>query len=133
VSDTCLTPLVVLTNRPVPPLACGGRGADDRRVPWFDDFEAYRLELATVLEQPLVALETLTETRATLDRLERLLVDEARRRRSSWEEIGRALGISRQAAHRRHGRFVTPSAGVWDESDTGGPADGKTAPRGGRA
>lgn len=96
-------------------------------MPWHDDFDAYRRELATVLEAPLVALETLTATRATLDCLERLVVAEARRRYSSWEEIGRALGISRQAAHRRHRPFVTPTAGVWNESDTGTSVDGRTS------
>ena len=95
-------------------------------MPWHDDFDAYRREVATVLEAPLVALETLTATRATLDRLERVVVGEARRRYASWEEIGRALGISRQAAHRRHGPFVTRTAGVWHESDTAGPADERT-------
>jgi hypothetical protein len=98
-------------------------------VPWFDDFEAYRLEVATVLEAPLVALETLTETRATLDRLERLVVAEARRRYASWEEIGCALGVSRQAAHRRHGRFVNRTAGVWHESDTASQVDERTRSR----
>lgn len=58
------------------------------------------------LAAPLEALELLVQTRATLDRLERIVVDDARRSHASWDEIGRALGISRQAAHRRHRAFV---------------------------
>ena len=99
-------------------------------MPWYDDYEAFRLEFLTILERPLVALETLTVTRSTLDRLERLFVDEARRARWSWEEIGRALGVSRQAAHRRHGPFVTRTAGVWHESDTATSADEEASPEG---
>jgi hypothetical protein len=98
-------------------------------MPWYDDYEAYRLEFLTVLERPLVALETLTATRSTLDRLERVIVADARRARSSWEEIGRALGVSRQAAHRRHGPSVKRTAGVWHESDTATPVDGQTRRR----
>jgi hypothetical protein len=107
-------------------LRAATRGGTIGGVHWHDDFDAYRRELAAVLEAPLVALETLTATRATLDRVERLVVAEARRRRASWEEVGCALGISRQAAHRRHRRFVTPTAGVWHESDTATPVDGTT-------
>ena len=54
------------------------------------------------MERPLEALATLTELRGTLDRVERRLVAEARHVQSTWEEIGAALGVSRQAAHRRH-------------------------------
>jgi hypothetical protein len=31
---------------------------------------------------------------------------------STWEQIGGALGISRQAAHARHGPFVKRKGGV---------------------
>lgn len=64
------------------------------------------------IERPLDALQDLTDLRAAFDRLERLLVAEARRGKWTWEEIGGALGVSRQAAHRRHARAVNRSSGV---------------------
>ena len=54
------------------------------------------------MKRPLEGLERITELRQTLTRVERLLVREARLNRYSWEAIGAVLGISRQAAHRRH-------------------------------
>jgi len=55
---------------------------------------------------PLRGLEELAELRATLQRAERMLVRAARGNWSTWEEIGGALGISRQAAQRRHRRVT---------------------------
>jgi hypothetical protein len=78
-----------------------------------DDFDALRARFLVVLDRPLDALRTVAETRTTLTRLEVLLVGEARRSYASWEEIGSALGISRQAAHRRHGSSVNRTDGAW--------------------
>lgn len=58
------------------------------------------------LAAPLDVLELLVAVRSTLDRLEELVVEDARRHFASWEHIGAALGISRQAAHRRHREHV---------------------------
>ena len=90
------------------------------------ELEAVRARFRHRLERPLEALATLRQTRSTLERLERMLVGEARGNYSTWEEIGRALGMSRQAAHRRHGRFVSRMGGVWHESDTGHRVDERT-------
>lgn len=76
------------------------------------EFEQLRREYLARLERPLEALETLRELRATLVRLERLLVREARHRYSTWTEIGDALGVSRQAARRRHCPPVRERDGV---------------------
>jgi hypothetical protein len=69
-------------------------------------------EIGRTIDLPLRGLRELTEVRQTLDRLERELVTAARRNSSTWEEIGGALGISRQAAHARHGPFVKRTGGV---------------------
>ena len=42
--------------------------------------------------------------RRLVERLEALQVDGARRYGWSWEEIGQALGVSKQAVHKKHGR-----------------------------
>jgi hypothetical protein len=77
-----------------------------------DDFEALRARFLVVLDRPLDGLRTIAETRATLTRVETLLVGEARRSYASWEEIGSAIGISRQAAHRRHCSSVNRTDGA---------------------
>jgi hypothetical protein len=64
------------------------------------------------IDLPLRGLRELAELRQILDRLERELVATARVNWSTWEEIGSALGISRQAAHARHGPFVKRKGGV---------------------
>ena len=42
--------------------------------------------------------------RNLVERLEELHVANARERGWSWQEIGAALGVSKQAVHRKHGR-----------------------------
>ncbi|AXK36983.1 helix-turn-helix domain-containing protein [Streptomyces armeniacus] len=42
--------------------------------------------------------------RRLVERLEALQVESARRQGWSWEEIGAALGVSRQAVHKKHSR-----------------------------
>ena len=39
-----------------------------------------------------------------VERLEALQVDNARRSGWSWQQIGQALGVSKQAVHKKHGR-----------------------------
>jgi hypothetical protein len=48
------------------------------------------------------ALTELTALRASLDTLEAALVVQAREDGCWWGEIGAALGLTRQGAHRRH-------------------------------
>lgn len=52
-------------------------------------------------------LRALSELRGELDSLETELTAEALRRGRSWRQIGAALGISKQAAHRRHSHSVS--------------------------
>jgi hypothetical protein len=59
---------------------------------------------------PERALRELVELRASLDRIEALLVARARANGASWAEIGGQLGITRQSAHRRHHAPAEPAA-----------------------
>jgi DNA-directed RNA polymerase specialized sigma24 family protein len=54
-------------------------------------------------EDPAVGLAGVRALRELLERLEDLHVDAARRDGWSWQEIGAALGVSRQAVHKKHG------------------------------
>jgi ATP-dependent Clp protease ATP-binding subunit ClpA len=51
---------------------------------------------------PATQLEALCELRRELDAIESELAAEAIRAGMSWREIGAAIGVSKQAAHRRH-------------------------------
>jgi hypothetical protein len=53
---------------------------------------------------PTVGLAAVGSLRVLLESLEELQVGNARALGWSWEEIGRALGVSRQAVHRKYGR-----------------------------
>jgi len=55
-------------------------------------------------------LEALCELRRELDALESDLAAEAFRAGMSWREIGAAIGVSKQAAHRRHRDSVSRPA-----------------------
>lgn len=68
-----------------------------------DAFERFGLSFVLGDELALRGLEHIAELRITLDRVERELADLARPW-ASWTEIGAALGITRQAAYRRHHR-----------------------------
>lgn len=66
---------------------------------------AHIRELATNApdgRDPLTALEFTRAMRRALDALEQEAVAQAHGSGATWEEIGAALGISRQSAHERH-------------------------------
>jgi len=52
---------------------------------------------------PAVGLSAVASLRALLERVEVLHVQHARAQGWSWQEIGAALGVSKQAVHRKHG------------------------------
>lgn len=59
---------------------------------------------AAMHTDPQVGLHAVAALRRLTERLEALQVDSARRQGWSWEEIGAALGVSRQAVHKKHAR-----------------------------
>jgi hypothetical protein len=66
--------------------------------------EAVDTAAAATSQDPHVGLRAVAALRRLVDRLEALQVDGARRQGWSWEEIGQALGVSKQAVHKKHGR-----------------------------
>jgi len=73
------------------------------RVSRADQREAVDAATDAASRDPLVGLRAVAALRRLVDRLEALQVDNARRRGWSWEEIGAALGVSKQAVHKKHG------------------------------
>ena len=65
--------------------------------------EATELAGATASRDPAVGLAAVASLRALLESLEQLQVDNARERGWSWQQIAEALGVSRQAVHKKHG------------------------------
>lgn len=63
-------------------------------------------ELAASVDSkdPDVGLRAVAALRRLLERLERVQVDNARARGWSWQEIAEALGVSRQAVHKKYAR-----------------------------
>ena len=55
-------------------------------------------------EDPLKALRAVAEMRRELDRHEATLVRKARNLGYGWQMIATALGVSRQAVHKKYGR-----------------------------
>ena len=55
-----------------------------------------------VPSEPELALRSLAALRRLLERLERIHVESARAQGRSWQEIADALGVSKQAVHKKH-------------------------------
>ena len=61
---------------------------------------------ALASDDPREGLRAVRSLRALADRLETLHVRHARERGWSWQEIADALGVTRQAVHKRYGKVV---------------------------
>lgn len=59
---------------------------------------------AAAAEDPEVGLRAIRALRELADRLESLQVANARSRGWSWQQVADALGVTRQAAHKKHAR-----------------------------
>jgi hypothetical protein len=66
--------------------------------------ETHDLAGAVDSTDPAVGLAAVASLRRLVERLEALHVESARERGWSWEQVGAALGVSKQAVHRKHGR-----------------------------
>jgi hypothetical protein len=63
-------------------------------------------ELSTALtsDDPAVGFRAVLAMRRLAERVEAAQVASARRQDWSWQQIGDALGVTRQSAHAKHGR-----------------------------
>ncbi|MBU7600573.1 hypothetical protein JGS22_023815 [Streptomyces sp. P38-E01] len=59
---------------------------------------------AALHQDPRIGLHAVASLRRLVERLEALQVDNARRQGWSWDRVGSALGVSRQAVHKKHSR-----------------------------
>ena len=66
--------------------------------------EAVDTAQAATSRDPQVGLQAVSALRKLVERLETLQVSNARDQGWSWEQIGQALGVSKQAVHKKHGR-----------------------------
>jgi hypothetical protein len=57
----------------------------------------------TTSGDPAVGLAAVAELRALLDSLEQLQVGRAREQGWAWQQIAGALGVSKQAVHKKYG------------------------------
>jgi DNA-directed RNA polymerase specialized sigma24 family protein len=65
--------------------------------------EALDVASGAASADPALGLRSVAALRRLADRLEDLQVDRARERGWSWAEIAAALGVSKQAVHKKHG------------------------------
>ena len=64
--------------------------------------EATELADAAGSSDPVIGLRAVAALRRLLERLEALQVQNARDHDWSWQEIATALGVSKQAVHKKH-------------------------------
>jgi DNA-binding NarL/FixJ family response regulator len=65
--------------------------------------DATELAGAASSTDPATGLTAVASLRTLLDSLEELQVESARRQGWSWQQIARALGVSKQAVHKKYG------------------------------
>jgi hypothetical protein len=87
---------------------------------------------ATASRDPAVGLHAVAALRRLLESLEALQVRNAREAGWSWQQIAEALGVSKQAVHKKHGRTADPGAAGGDGARAGGPPLSRRLLGGGR-
>ena len=73
--------------------------------------EATKLAGEATSRDPKVGLRAVAALRRLLERLEALQVASARGAGWSWQDIATELGVSKQAAHKKHGGRRFPRKG----------------------
>ena len=68
--------------------------------------EATKLAASAGSRDPQIGLTAVASLRRVLEGLERLQVENARRQGWSWEQIAHALGVSKQAVHKKYRKGV---------------------------
>ena len=66
--------------------------------------EAVQLATAASSNDPTTGLRAVAALRRLLEQLEALQVDNARAQGWPWQDIADALGVSRQAVHKKHAK-----------------------------
>jgi hypothetical protein len=62
------------------------------------------LAAAADSDDPIKALNAIAQMRREIDRVEAVAVRRARNANASWQFIALALGVSKQAVHKKYGR-----------------------------
>jgi DNA-binding NarL/FixJ family response regulator len=70
--------------------------------------DAAQLARGTTSDDPAVGLPAVAGMRALLETLEELQVATARANGWTWQQIAAALGVTKQAVHKKHGRRIPP-------------------------
>ncbi|MGO1571114.1 MAG: hypothetical protein ACTHZM_10020 [Canibacter sp.] len=68
--------------------------------------------LAADTSDPRAGLRAIASLRALADRLELAQVEAGLRAGMSWQEVADALGVSRQAVHKKYAKKIDPSIPV---------------------
>ncbi|GAA0994692.1 MULTISPECIES: hypothetical protein [Nocardiopsidaceae] len=69
----------------------------------MDTEQLIALARATDGDDPLAGLDATMRVRREMERVEAVLVRRARNRGSTWAEVAEALGVSKQAVHKKYG------------------------------
>lgn len=70
----------------------------------MDPVTIHTLAVNAGSDDPIEALNAIALLRRELDRVEATTVRSARNRGASWQLIALALGVSKQAVHKKYGR-----------------------------
>jgi DNA invertase Pin-like site-specific DNA recombinase len=75
----------------------------------MDHISIHTLAASAGSDDPIEALQAIASLRKELDRAEAVAARRAHNAGASWQLVAFALGISRQAVHKKYGRSSAPS------------------------
>lgn len=77
------------------------------------DMEAHKtVAIAADTSDPQAGLRAVSSLRVLVDALELQQVEAGLRRGMTWQEVADALGVTRQAVHRKYAKRIDPSIQV---------------------